>query len=204
MRTQILGTLRGTLPVAALCGVLAVAGAQQAPTPPPESPPGERVAADSFHDPRPTNIPRTSFPVEEQQNVQEGWVIVSMMVDPQGKPFEVGVVTSTGNKTFEHLAVKAMEKATFIPGALDNKPIESVYEIKYTFQIEDLGPGAREEFVHTYSAFQRALNAHDQAAAQAALQKLKITTLYEDAFYGLAAYRYAEQWGDERQQAARP
>jgi TonB family protein len=127
--------------------------------------------------------------------------MVSMMVDPQGKPFEVGVVASSGNKTFEHLAVEAMEKATFTPGALNNEPIESVYEVRYTFT-EHVGSLVRREFVNTYAAFQHALDANDQAAAQAALQQLPITTLYEDAFYGLAVYQYAERWGDERQQAA--
>jgi hypothetical protein len=95
-----------------------------------------------------------------------------------------------------------MEKATFIPAALNDRPIESVYEIKYTFSITNVMRGARDEFANTYAAFKRALNAHDQAAAQAQLRKLKITTLYEDAYYGVAAYQYAERWGDERQQAA--
>jgi len=46
----------------------------------------------------------------------------------------------------------------------------------------------------------QAANAGDRAAADAALKKLDIKTLYEDAYFGLASYVYASKWGDVSQQ----
>jgi hypothetical protein len=124
------------------------------------------------------------------------------MVDPAGKPFEVAVMSSAGSKIFERFAVQAIEHSTFEPGTLDGKPIESVFEMKYTFAVPDLPPGARQDFVTAYKALVNAVDGGDRAAADAAMAELKITNLYEDAFHGLADYRYASRWGDESAQLA--
>jgi TonB family protein len=137
----------------------------------------------------------------ESGNRVEGWVVVSLMVDPQGRPFEAGVVSSTGNRTFERLAVQAMEHASFTPATLNGTAVESVYETRYTFVIDDLKPGARPGFIKSYKALQAAFQTGDREAADAAMGKLKVTTLYEDAYYGLAQYNYAARWGDDSQRA---
>jgi TonB family protein len=126
----------------------------------------------------------------------EGWVIISAMVDPDGKPFEVGVERSSGNKNMETLAVQSIERATFEPGTSDGRPVESVFEMKYVFQNGSFTPGAHPAFIRAYGALQEAVRTGDRAAADAAIQKLTITTLYEDAYLGLAQYIYATRWGD--------
>jgi TonB family protein len=145
-------------------------------------------------------MPKPEYPLHESYSGREGWVVVSTMVDPYGKPFEVGVDRSSGNKLFEKLAVEAMEHATFEPGSVNGKPVESVFETKYTFTIDYLPPGARPGFMNAYKSLQDALDANDHAAADAAMQSLKVTTLYEDAHYGLAQYVYATRWGSAQQQ----
>jgi Gram-negative bacterial TonB protein C-terminal len=132
----------------------------------------------------------------------EGWVEFSLMVDPSGKPFEVTIVRSTGNKFIEDLATKRIEHATFEPGSLDGKPIEAGFEMKYQFvdPIHQNDPGARRSFVSAYQAAMKAIDAGDRAAADAALKALDIRNLYEDAFFGLATYGYASKWGDETEQ----
>ena len=60
--------------------------------------------------------------------------------------------------------------------------------------------GASGPFVREYKPLMSAINSADRAAADAALGKLKIGNLYEDAYFGLATYNYATKWGDESQQ----
>jgi len=132
----------------------------------------------------------------------EGWVELGFMVDPRGKPFEITVIRSTGNKTFDEAATKAIEQSTFEPALLDKQPIESGYELKYLFLNRNMGgmSGASGAFVSEYKALMSAINSADRAAADVALGKLKIGNLYEDAYFGLATYNYSKKWGDESQQ----
>jgi TonB family protein len=186
----------------ALCTiVLSPPGAgQTSAEPTPEAASKMPISVEAFRDPRPRNVPRPAYPHEELYKDGEGWVIVSMMVDPKGRPFEVEVDRSSGNKVFEKLAVEAMKRATFEPGSVDGKPVESVYEIKYNFVNQAFTPGARPEFIKAYKSFESAFQANDRAAADAAMQNLKVTTLYEDAHYALALYDYATRWGNGQQQ----
>jgi TonB family protein len=131
---------------------------------------------------------------------EEGWVLLSMMVNAEGKPFQVGVVRSTGNRTFEKLAVKAMEHASLYPGTVNNAPVESVFEFRYTFKNNYYRPGAHSEFIAAFKALGTAINAGDRAAADVAMKGLRVRTLYEDAYYGVAQYNYALRWGDASQQ----
>jgi hypothetical protein len=126
------------------------------------------------------------------------------MVDPSGKPFEITIIRSTGNKMFEKVATKAVERSTFEPGSQGGTPIESGYELKYKFVNANMAanPGANAEFVRAYKAVMKAIVAGDRAAADAAMAKLTVTNLYEDAYLGLATYGYASKWGDESQQLA--
>ena len=132
----------------------------------------------------------------------EGWVELGFMVDPQGKPFEITVIRSTGNKIFDDTARKAVAQSTFEPGTLDGKPIESGFEMKYKFSNPQMrgNVGASPAFVRDYKALMSAISSGDRAAADADLSRLKISNLYEDAYFGLATFLYAQKWGNEAQQ----
>ena len=161
----------------------------------------EAVPLELFQAPRPKKIDRPKFPGDQKVLEQEGWVELAFMVDPAGKPFEVTVIRSTGNTRFEEVAKKAVERSTFEPGSLNGKPIESGFEMKYQFLI-DTHPGTNREFAKAYESLGAAIKAGDRAAADAAMSRLKVTTLFEDAYVGLATYKYALKWGDESQQLA--
>jgi TonB family protein len=132
----------------------------------------------------------------------EGWVELGFMVDAQGKPFEITVIRSTGSKVFDDAATQAIAQSTFEPGTLDGRPIESGFEMKYKFFNPQMrgSAGASGAFVRDYKALMSAIDSGDRAAAEAALGRLKISNLYEDAYFGLATAVYAQKWGDEAQQ----
>jgi TonB family protein len=187
-----------------MCAVLctATASAQTPLAPASESVPEEPLRIETYQAPRPKHLVVPDFPWKENLNGSEGWVTLGFMVDSTGKPFEIAILSSTGNKRFEDLALKAMNESTFEPGSLNRKPIESASELRYKFINTSYTPGAHAEFITAYKAFNKALDANDRAAADAALKSLKINTLYEDAYYGFVTYQYASRWGDERDQIA--
>jgi TonB family protein len=160
------------------------------------------VASDVYQPPRRTQQSLPAYPPDEELLGIEGWVVVSAMVDPNGKPYEAAVVDSTGQKAFETLALKSLESWTLFPAELNGRPIDSVYRYKFTFVLPGHPMGAREEFVIAYRKVTDALKHKDRAAADAELTKLNVHNLYEDAFKGLAEYSYAVQYGNADQQIA--
>ncbi len=42
-----------------------------------------------------------AYPRNEVTDGREGWVVLNMMIDPKGKPYEVMVADSSGNPAFE-------------------------------------------------------------------------------------------------------
>jgi TonB family protein len=163
----------------------------------------ENIPIEVFLAPRPKNIAAPDCDEPGRRHIgacealldgAEGWVELGFMVDPRGKPFEVTVIRSTGNKVFEATATKAIEQSTFEPGSLDGKPIESGSEMKYLFVNRNMrdSPGANSTFIREYKGLMTAINSTDRAAADAALGKLKVGNLYEDAYFGIATYSYAK------------
>jgi TonB family protein len=132
----------------------------------------------------------------------EGWVTLGLMVDANGKPFEVTIIRSTGDKIFERTAKRAVEHSIFEPGSLNGKPIESGTEVKYKFETVPPSTGATRAFIDAYKSLMAAVDAGDRPAADTAMNKLKVTNLYEDAYAGIATYTYATKWGDASQQLA--
>jgi TonB family protein len=135
---------------------------------------------------------------------REGWVNVGMMVDATGKPYELTVIASAGDKDFERAAPRAIADADFVPGMDNGKPIESAAELKIVFHIRpDLGPPtASRGFIEDFDSLRRAVKSKDRTAADAAMGRLVVTNLYEDAYYGLAQHLYTAAWGDTVQQLA--
>jgi len=169
-------------------------------TPEPQAAPAQRVPVELFTAPQAKKIDMESFPHSELD--REGWVELAFMVDKGGKPFEVTVIRSTGNPTFEKVAVRSIEHSTFEPAMLNGAPIESGTEMKYLFKNArfEQSPGAQPGFVKYYKALGKAVTSGDRTAADEAMQKLQVTNLYEDAYFGVASYLYATKFGNEEQQ----
>jgi TonB family protein len=163
------------------------------------TPAAERVPIETFEAPK-LKHSTSDYPLSERREGGEGWVDLSFMVDPTGKAFEISVMDSSGEKDLEKAAVSSIAKSTFEPGSLNGQPIESAYEMRYKFELIPPQQGARTEFVEAYRKLLVATKAKDKRAADAALKDLKVKNLYEDAYFGLARYEYALNWGDDDEQ----
>jgi len=176
----------------------------QTPAQPPQPTDGAAVPIEVFQGPRPKfkDFRLPDYPGGEKLDRNEGWVQLCLMVDAGGQTYEPAIMRSSGNKVFDHEALKAVRSLTFEPASLNGKPVDSGYEIKFKYRLSPPADGARPEFVRNYNALMKATAANDKAAADAALSKLHVSNLYEDAYFGLATSSYAEHWGDDMQQLA--
>ncbi len=117
------------------------------------------------------------------------------MVDATGKPFEVTVFSSGGDKAFEQASVQVIQKSTFEPASVNGKPVESGMEMLYKFMTDT--NGATMAFRASYKSANASINSGDRTEAAGATAILKGSNLYEDSYVALAKYAYASKWGDD-------
>lgn len=139
-----------------------------------------------------------TYPVDLARDGQEGWVVVNMMVDREGKPFEASV-TDSSNSNFEKWALFRAKNFRFKPATLNGNPVDAAFSMKFMYRIAGAS-GASSKFIQNFKALEDALKKNEQSAAADALQAMKIKNLYEEAFYHLAHYLYAKRWGSEEEQ----
>jgi TonB family protein len=172
-----------------------------------QSPAASAVPADSptalevFKGPQRKRVTPPRYPESERVQGRDGWVNLNFMIDPQGKPYEVMVEDSTGNKVLEKSAIRAAEGWEFEPATLAGKPIDSGYTIKVNFVLSGES-GASSGFVKAYKKFLNAAKTADRPKADAAMATMQVRNLYEDAYFNLAQYEYARHWGTQLQQLA--
>lgn len=166
-----------------------------------ETQPAVAAPVELFKGPRGIDLKPPSYPQSERYSGGEGWVIVNVMIDPEGKPYEPTVVDSTGNKVFEKVALETVEKWRFEPASMNGTPIHAGNTLKLQFQLSG-ATGAREQFVKAYGQLVKAVDAGDRERADSRLALLEVHNLYEDAYRGIAQYKYYLKWGTPAQQLA--
>ncbi|HEY7638369.1 MAG TPA: energy transducer TonB [Steroidobacteraceae bacterium] len=164
-----------------------------------EEQPAVAAPVELYQGPRGIDLVAPRYPESERQTGGEGWVIVNMMIDPQGKPYEPMVVESTGNPVFEKAALAVVEKWRFEPASVNGTPIHAGGNYKVQFLLTG-ETGAREPFVRAYKQMLKAVEEGDRERADSRLALLKPHNLYEDAYAGVAQYKYYQKWGDAEQQ----
>jgi len=155
---------------------------------------------ETFKGPEIVRSGNLTYPVSESSGGNEGWVVLDMMIDPKGKPYEVTVVDSTGNPAFEKTALRGVQYFEFAPAIRDGTPIDSSFTFKIKFAMSTPQKGAHQEFVRAYKRATKAIEAGDRAKADEEMRNLKVENLYEDAFLNLASYYYHRKWGTEADQ----
>lgn len=163
-----------------------------------EAPPAP-APVELYKEPDGIDLPMPRYPESERRRGGEGWVMLNMMVDPHGKPYEATVADSTGDPAFEKAALAAVEKWHFQPASLNGAPIDAGYSHKITFILTD-DPTASRPFIRLYRELLDAIQAGDRERADSLLALMHVHNLYEDAFRGLASFTYYRKWGTEAQQ----
>jgi TonB family protein len=197
--------MSGRLATAALLLPLLLANARAAdpPAAEPNATAPQPVDLDVFQGVRILRTPSSlAYPEGEREQRREGWVMLNMMIDPNGKPYEVTVLDSSGNSALEKAAVRALGQMSFQPAKLGRTPIDSSLSFKMRFYMGEPIIGASSEFIAAYRRFTKSVDAGDKAQADAQMPKLQVENLYEDAFKAYAQYFYDRKWGTDAEQLA--
>ncbi len=180
------------------------------------------IAIETYIPPKAHKLYAPNYPRRPAAKGQEGWVLMNFMVDPKGKPYEIEVMDSVGDDYFRKAALRAVETWRFEPAMLNGEAIDAAARPhRITFELTDLGGGARASFVKHHQRLINAIEEKDQAAAIGWINKIAgvtaarregsvyrfdrnvrfgVQNLYEDAFLHLALYGYFRVWGSEQDQ----
>ena len=141
------------------------------------------------------------YPKELSKPGQEGWVLLTCMVDRHGKAYEVAVVDSNGFEAFEKSAVANMDRAEFRPAKFDGREVDSVHRMTYMWTLLDRTPLAA-EFQKSFEAASRATRKGDRQRADEVLASIKALSLDEDAWHNMLLDEYYAHWGTPSQRLA--
>ena len=84
-----------------------------------------------------TGLSKPEYPRYSRINGEEGMVVLSLKVFANGRLGKIKVVSSSGYRRLDSAAVKALEKATFIPARVAGKIVASTKRIAFRFKLED-------------------------------------------------------------------
>jgi TonB family protein len=146
------------------------------------------------------------YPSRALEKGQEGWVIVSYVVQPDGTVADPIVVESSGILDFERAALKTVLNWSFEPATLDGKPVQQCQtKAQLTFAIESSERGARDKFVRRYNKMNRLLKEGDVDGAESLLDETMAKgewNLYEYSRLWLVRSMIAHARGDAKAQLA--
>jgi TonB family protein len=165
---------------------------------------GQEVDVMTFTPPEPERRVNPNYPLDALQVGGEATVELQLMVDKEGKPFEVTVTNLMGDDAFADEAVRAVRRWTYSPAMVDGEPIVGSVRtmIRFKLENEDGSPiGAQRTFINSYRAFLEALPAGKEAAeSKLAVLESKARNHYENAYLNLARYLLAKDHGSSLEQ----
>lgn len=75
------------------------------------------------------------YPPAALRSRQEGWVIVSFTIDPEGRPRDVKVIDSQPRRVFDRAAIEAVDRYRFTPAMKDGVAVSATREQKLEFKL---------------------------------------------------------------------
>lgn len=146
-----------------------------------------------------TQVPR--YPFTQRRLGQEGWVVLSYVIQPDGSVGDVLVDDSSGVEGFEQAALQAAAAQRFEPATVDGKAVEQcTHKVRYLFRIEGQPLGARQAFRGPYNRISDMLDKGDLAGAESSLAELRdkgAWNLYEAARIELLNADLCRRKGDK-------
>ncbi len=83
--------------------------------------------------------PAPVYPREARRLKQEGLVVLSVEIDPKGKPVKISIIQSTGSSLLDQAAVTAVRRWVFSPAGFAGLAIHSTVEIPIRFRLDKEG-----------------------------------------------------------------
>ncbi|MFO7937303.1 MAG: energy transducer TonB [Kiritimatiellia bacterium] len=108
----------------------------QQKTPPSATPESGAAAARIDSPPKPRRNIKPCYPSGARRRGEEGKVILDVLITPSGQTRSVKIVSSSGHKTLDNAAKKAVRKARFTPGKHKGKKVESQARLTIIFKLK--------------------------------------------------------------------
>ena len=125
-----------------------------------------------------------TYPLNAAKNRQEGWVQLSYVIDKDGTVTDPVVLNSSGIKSFEKAALKAVREWQYAPAIMNGEPIQQCNnKVQLDFALHGKQSAVTRKFKRKYVAIKSALKDKKFAEAQQKIKKLadaKKWNHYED------------------------
>jgi TonB family protein len=147
-----------------------------------------------------------TYPKKAAQNKQEGWVRLSYVVKEDGSVDLPIIEDSSGIKSFEKAAKRAVKAWTFDPATRNGKTIEQCKNsVQLDFKMKKTTKGASRRFVKHYRKVLQLINEKELNEAKQALNELAKKprqNFYEDKYFFSVQASYFQAKGNNRQELA--
>jgi len=154
----------------------------------------------------PINKVAPKYPKSAARNKQEGWVRLSFVVREDGSVDLPIVEDSSGIKSFEKAAKKAVKSWVFDPATRAGKTIEQCQNsVQLNFKMNKPVKGASRKFVRQYRKIIQLIEEKKLSEAKLAIDSLEKKTrqnFYEDKFFFNLKATYFQALGDNRLELA--
>jgi TonB family protein len=146
------------------------------------------------------------YPINAARNNQEGWVRLSFVVKEDGSVDLPIIEDSSGIKSFEKAAKKAVKAWKFDPATRGGKTIEQCQNsVQLSFKMNKTSKGASRRFVKQYREILQLIDDKKLEEAKYALAEFEQKprqNFYEDKFFFSLKAIYFQALGDNRQELA--
>lgn len=139
------------------------------------------------------------YPISAARNRQEGWAKISFVIDKEGKVIDPIVQDSSGLRSFEKEALRAISKWEYSPATQDGEPIEQCQmQVQMDFKMAEK-VGVTRSFKKDYMFIVDAISQNNLSEAAALLEKLgeeNMWNMTESAYFWTADALYAKEIND--------
>ena len=94
------------------------------------------VNIEGFERAEPILVENPRYPEGKRKKGEIGWTIVNYMVDPSGKTYDITVRSSSGERSFDRAAIKAVRKFLYEPPTYNGTSVKvNNVQIDLTFRL---------------------------------------------------------------------
>ncbi|REL34504.1 energy transducer TonB [Thalassotalea euphylliae] len=144
------------------------------------------------------------FPISEAKKGIDGWVRLSFIVEPDGSTSNVVILESTGRKSFEREALKALKQWQYEPAMEGGKPIQQCKNsVQIDFKMAREQEGVSRRFLSLYRKLEKAFNKNIQKDITELIDRLEsyeVKTLRESFYKYQLMTRYAKHQQNKRKE----
>jgi TonB family protein len=118
--------------------------------------------------------PPPIYPKQALRNKIEGWVVVRLVVRPDGATDQIEIIDSSIDKIFDKPAIEAVKQYVYKPATLNGEPVmQANVTVRQWFKLYSSDGGVGKRFMRAYTQAQEAIDANQLDKAQEIIDELE-------------------------------